>query len=52
MLPKLIYYLAVLLDQEGGGRHLAEHVQNGGGAVRSVLDPLEREESLTTSTAL
>ena len=28
MLPELIYYLAVLLDQEGGGRHRAEHVQN------------------------
>ena len=28
MLPELIYYLAVLLEQEGGGRHRAEHVQN------------------------
>ena len=28
MLPELIYYLAVLLDQEGGGRHRAERVQN------------------------
>ena len=28
MLPELIYYLVVLLDQEGGGRHRAERVQN------------------------
>ena len=28
MLPELIHYLAVLLDQEGGGRHRAECVQN------------------------
>ena len=28
MLTELIYYLAVLLDQEGGGRHRAERVQN------------------------
>ena len=40
MLPELIYYLAVLLDQEGGGRHRAER----GGVVHSVLDWLEREE--------
>ena len=28
VLTKLIYYLDVLLDQEGEGRHRAEHVQN------------------------
>jgi hypothetical protein len=28
MLTELIYYLDVLLDQEGEGRHRAEHVQN------------------------
>ena len=28
MLRELIYYLIVLLDQEGEGRHRAEHVQN------------------------
>ena len=28
MLTKLIYYLNVLLDQEGKGRHRAERVQN------------------------
>ena len=28
MMLELIYYLAVLLYQEGGGRHRAEHVQN------------------------
>ena len=28
MLLKLIHYLAVLLDQEGGGRHRAERVLN------------------------
>ena len=28
MLPKLIYYLAALLDQEGGGRQQAERVLN------------------------
>ena len=28
MLLELIYYLAVLLDQEGRGRHRAERVQN------------------------
>ena len=27
MLTELIYYLDVLLDQEGGGRHRAERVQ-------------------------
>ena len=27
-MPVLIYYLAVLLDQEGGGRHRAERVLN------------------------
>ena len=28
MMPELIYYLAILLDQEGGGCHRAEHVKN------------------------
>ena len=28
MLPELIYYLAVLRDQEGGGRHRVERVLN------------------------
>ena len=28
MLTELIYYLDVLLDQEGEGRHRAERVQN------------------------
>ena len=28
MLPELIYYLDILLDQEGGGRHRAERVLN------------------------
>ena len=28
MLTELIYYLDDLLDQEGGGRHRAERVQN------------------------
>ena len=28
MLPELIYYLAVLLAREGGGRHRAERVLN------------------------
>ena len=46
MLTELIYFLDVLLDQEGKGRHQAERVQKAelGGVVRSVLDRLELEE--------
>ena len=44
MLTELIYYLDVLLDQEGEERHRDECVRNAGGAVRSVLDRLKREE--------
>ena len=40
MLTELIYYLDVLLDQEGEGHHRAERR----GFVRSVLDRLKREE--------
>ena len=46
MLTELIYFLDVLLDQEGKGRHQAERVQKAdlGGVVRSVLGRSELEE--------
>ena len=44
MLSELIYYLAVLLDQEGGGRHRAERVQNAEVPYVRCLDRLDRED--------
>ena len=43
MLPELLHYLAVLLDQEGADVTELNCAERGG-VVRLVLDRLDREE--------